>query len=112
MPKSARNLADSPYIGHMETTELIKHFKYGTLETMAKDLADQIEDCDSFFEDSQPDEEDLIRHSRLVKAFAEVVKIYCGEGGCPIADISCAGIERLVDRHCPEIKDGLRSKWW
>ena len=101
----------------METTDLIKHFKYGTLETMAKDLAAQIEDCDSFFEEfcytqlSQPDEQDLIRHSRLVQAFAEVVKIYCGEGGCPISDISCEGIERLVDRHCPEIKDGLRKKW-
>lgn len=112
MPKSARNLADSPYIGHMETTDLIKHFKYGTLELMAKDLAAQIEDCDSFFEESQPDEDELIRHSRLVKAFAEVVKIYCGEGGCPISDISCEGIERLVDRHCPEIKEGLRKKWW
>lgn len=95
----------------METTELIKHFKYGTLETMAKDLAEQIEDCDSFFEESQPDEQDLIRRSRLIQAFAEVVKIYCGEGGCPISDISCEGIERLVDRHCPDIKKDLRKKW-
>ena len=96
----------------METTELIKHFKYGTLETMAKDLAEQIEDSDSFFEERKPDEEDLIRRSRLIQAFAEVVKIYCGEGGCPITDISCEGIERLVDRHCPEIKESLRNKWW
>ena len=95
----------------METTELIKHFNYCTLETMAKDLAEQIEDLDSFFEESQPDEQYLIMRSRLIQAFAEVVKIYCGEGGCPISDISCEGIERLVDRHCPEIKDGLRKKW-
>jgi|LauGreDrversion4_2_1035121.scaffolds.fasta_scaffold14497_16 hypothetical protein len=96
----------------METTELIKQFKYGTLETMAKDLAEQIEDWDSFFEElGQPDDQDLIRHARLVHAFAEVVKIYCGEGGCPVTDISCEGIERLVDRHCPEIKKDLRNKW-
>lgn len=91
----------------MEATELIKHFKYGTLEIMAKDLADQIEDHDGFFTgDKTPDAQDIIRHAKTVIAFGQVIKIYCGEGGVPI----CGVFERLIDKYHPEIKDDLRKK--
>ena len=106
----------------MEATELIKHFKYGTLEIMAKDLADQIEEHDKFFTgDQTPDAQDIIRHARTVIAFGQVIKIYCGEGGIPICDLYFADaksakhydglFERLVDKYHPEIKDDLRKKW-
>lgn len=96
----------------MDTQEFIKHFKYGTLETMAKDIADQIDDYDSFYTgDRKPDPEDIIRHAKLVIAFGNVIKIYCGEGGVPITDLSCERFVRLVDKYLPEIKEGLRKKW-
>ena len=96
----------------MEATELIKHFKYGTLEIMAKDLADQIEDHDKFFTgDQKPDAQDIIRHARTIIAFGQVIKIYCGEGGIPICDLYDGLFERLVDKYHPEIKDDLRKKW-
>ena len=84
---------------------------------MAKDLADQIDDCDSFFEEfyytqlGQPDPEDIIRHAKLVIAFGLVIKIYCGEGGIPIYGLHQGQFERLVDKYLPEIKEDLRKKW-
>ena len=96
----------------METVEFIKHFHYGTLEIMAKDIADQIDDHDGFYIGARkPDPEDIIRHAKLVIAFGHVIKIFCGEGGVPITDLSCERFERLVDKYLPEIKEGLRKKW-
>lgn len=96
----------------METTYFIKHLHYCTLEIMAKDLADQIDDHDDFFTgDRKPDPEDIIRLANLVIAFGEVIKIYCGEGGMPIYGLGLhqSQFERLVDKYLPEIKEGLRK---
>ena len=95
----------------MESTDIIKQFKYSTLQTMAKDLADQIDDHDSFFGgDVKPDPRDIIRHTNLVLAFGNVIKIYCGEGGLPINDPIHGGqLERIVDKYFSEIKNDLRK---
>lgn len=96
----------------MGTEDFIKHFKYGTLEIMANDIADQIDDHDGFFTgDQKPDPQDIIRHARLIITFGHLIKILCGEGGVPITDLSCERFERLVDKYLPEIKEGLRKKW-
>jgi hypothetical protein len=96
----------------MEVTDILKQVKYGTLEIMAKDLADQIDDHDGFYIGTRkPDPEDIIRHAKLVIAFGHVIKIYCGEGGIPIYGLHHGQFERLVDKYHPEIKEGLRKKW-
>ena len=96
----------------METTYFIKHFHYGTLEIMTKDLADQIDDHDRFYIGARlPEPEDIIRHVKLVIAFGLVIKIYCGEGGIPIYGLHQGQFERLVDKYLPEIKEDLRKKW-
>lgn len=95
----------------METTYFIKHLHYSTLEIMAKDLADQIDDHDDFFTgDRKPDPEDIIRLANLVIAFGQVIGIYCGEGGIPIYGLYHGQFERLVDKYLPEIKEDLRKK--
>lgn len=96
----------------MQAAEIIKQFKYSTLRTMAKDLADQIDDRDSFFAgDAKPDPREIIMHANLVLAFGHVIKICCGEGGLPIDDpIHDGQLERLVDKYHPEIKSELR-RW-
>ena len=94
----------------METVEFIKHLHYGTLEIVAKDLADQIDDHDSFYKGNRkPDPDDIIRHAKLVIAFGHVIKIYCGEGGIPIYGLHQGQFERLVDKYLPEIKECLRK---
>ena len=96
----------------MDAIEFIKNLHYGTLETMAKDLADQIDDHDGFFTgDRNPDPEDIVRLAKLVIAFGQVISIYCGEGGIPIYGLHHGQFERLVDKYLPEIKEGLREKW-
>ena len=98
----------------METTEFIKTLHYGTLRLMAQDLADQIEDHDSFFVGSRKaDQQDIASHKRMVAAFGEVIKIYCGEGGIPLTDRihkakNGLTFENLVDKYLPEIKEMLR----
>ncbi len=89
----------------------IRYLKYGTLEIMAKDLANQIDDHDSFFiGERKPDPEDIITLSNLVLAFREVITVYCGEGGIPIYGLHSGQFERLVDKYLPEIKETLRKK--
>lgn len=96
----------------METQEFIKHFHYGTLEIMAKDIADQIDDHDSFYTGNRkPDPDDIIRHAKLILVFGNVIKIYCGEGGIPIYGLHQGQFERLVDKYLPEIKEGLRKDY-
>jgi hypothetical protein len=96
----------------MQAAEIIKQFKYSTLQIMAKDLSDQIDDRDSFFTgDAKPDPREIIMHANLVLAFGHVIKICCGEGGLPIDDPIHGGqLERLVDKYHPEIKSELR-RW-
>jgi hypothetical protein len=98
----------------METTTFIKTLHYGTLRIVAIDLAEQIEDHDTFFVGSRkPDQQDIESHKHIVTAFGEVIKIYCGEGGIPLTDKihqTKKGLtfENLVDKYLPEIKDTLR----
>ena len=95
----------------METQEFIKRLHYGTLEIVAKDLADQIDDHDGFYTGiRKPDPDDIIRHAKLVIAFGHVIKIYCGEGGMPIYGPRQGQFERLVDKYLPEIKECLRNR--
>ncbi len=98
----------------MQAAEIIKQFKYSTLRTMAKDLADQIDDRDTFFAgDAKPDPREIIMHANLVLAFGHVIKICCGEGGGAIDDPIHGGqLERLVDKYHPEIKSELRRWRW
>lgn len=96
----------------MEVTDILKQVKYGTLEIMAKDLADQIDDHDGFYIGTRlPDPSDIVMHAKLVISFGQVIKIYCGEGGIPIYGLHQGQFERLVDKYHPEIKEGLRKKW-
>ena len=98
----------------METTTFIKTLHYGTLRIVAIDLAEQIEDHDTFFVGSRkPDQQDIESHKLMVTAFREVIKIYCGEGGIPLIDKihqTKKGLtfENLVDKYLPEIKENLR----
>ena len=95
----------------MQTAEIIKQFKYSTLQIMATDLANQIDDHDNFFVGYvKPDPRDIIRHTNLVLAFGNVIKICCGEGGLPINDpIHKGQLERIVDKYFSEIKNDLRK---
>lgn len=99
----------------MDATDLIKTLKYGTLRTAATDLASQIEDYDSFYDDAanKPDARDLARQAQNIIAFGLIAKVCFGEGGMPLNDPihkaqNGTTFEQIVDKHLPEIKECLK----